>query len=231
MQMYTCYHKDPSKEPDDVAHFKGYYYQDSNENKYTDPKTGAHFNYQEICAILEAIQKARPPRLSEPKRALKISIPTIPQSTAISKLTIKENLHKRLIRHIQIKNLSNVYKLHNSVKDLPYEQPSVLKRKAQLKLKNKLNVNLLKKSTNSTLVTETNKNVGCEENKRFNFVSLDLRSKIGRNIHIKKDVKKMNLLYTPSISRDKQHKISRIIQLMNNDSDRVYLSKKSKQIN
>ncbi len=51
--MYTYYHKDPSKEPDDVAHFKGRYYQDSNDNKYTDPKTGAHFNYQEICAILE----------------------------------------------------------------------------------------------------------------------------------------------------------------------------------
>ena len=224
-----------SSSEDEYDNFKGRYQQDSDNHNYIDPKTGAHFNYQQICIILQSIQKLRTPRLalapaSVRKNPIKMLNPiTKNDDYSNPQVTSKEKVYQTLIRHIKMNNLLHGYKLYNSVKELPCEKSSIMERQRRLIIKSKLNVKHLQKSTNSTLVTD--KNIECGDNKCFNFVSLDLRSKAGRNLHMLKESKKMDLLFTPSKSREGRYKLGRVVHILNHYKDNVHLPNKPKQIN
>ena len=43
---------------EDLENFKGIYY-DNDTEKYTCPRTGAHFNYHKLCNILSPIRRSR----------------------------------------------------------------------------------------------------------------------------------------------------------------------------
>ena len=44
---------------DDLINYKGIYYNDDAGQKYTDPETGAHFEYKDMCKRLQRIQQKR----------------------------------------------------------------------------------------------------------------------------------------------------------------------------
>jgi hypothetical protein len=45
----------------DVANYKGIYYNDDSGTKYTDPVSGAHFEFSDMCARLLKIKQLREP--------------------------------------------------------------------------------------------------------------------------------------------------------------------------
>ncbi len=44
---------------DDLINYKGIYYNDDAGQKYTDPETGAHFEFKDMCKRLTRIQQKR----------------------------------------------------------------------------------------------------------------------------------------------------------------------------
>ena len=42
-----------------MINYKGIYYNDDAGQKYTDPETGAHFEYKDMCRRLQRIQQKR----------------------------------------------------------------------------------------------------------------------------------------------------------------------------
>ena len=49
---------DSSECQEDLQNFKGIYY-DNDTEKFTCPRTGAHFNYNKLCSILSPIRRSR----------------------------------------------------------------------------------------------------------------------------------------------------------------------------
>lgn len=49
-----------NKKNDDLSNYKGIYANDKQDNKYQDPKTGAHFNYADMCIKLAKLQQEQP---------------------------------------------------------------------------------------------------------------------------------------------------------------------------
>lgn len=49
----------PGEEGGDLINYKGIYYNDDQGQKYTDPETGAHFEFKDMCRRLHRIQQKR----------------------------------------------------------------------------------------------------------------------------------------------------------------------------
>ena len=50
---------DDGGEGEDLINYKGIYFADKNEEKYTDPETGAHFEFKDLCKRISKMSGKR----------------------------------------------------------------------------------------------------------------------------------------------------------------------------
>jgi hypothetical protein len=62
--------KTDATEPDSLLNYKGIYFAENDEAKYTCPVTGAHFEFMDMCRRLKLLQQQRDLSLSINKRVL-----------------------------------------------------------------------------------------------------------------------------------------------------------------
>lgn len=248
--MHAKNAKEDESDREQIDHneYKGIYFGDPKEEKYTDQQTGAHFEYHDLCNRLQSLQKTVSPRIIHIQRSqsretkLSNQTSTVKQNAKINnaqqpnfeKLRIvKATVNNNFIRQLKERNIINSEnKIYSSLSKFPNDQALSPSKKNILNIKVHTNIEAPTKginNKNSTLCSDAKKKICRIENDAFNFVSLDLRkNKDVKSILTVKDSKNLKQILTPSKSKGTRNQV---IKIVSNLSQKLYGKKISKPLN